>query len=244
MLVRSATACVAITEKERADFASYGVDPERITVIPNGIDPDQYGYFGGARAEDSLRSRFGVGASPYVLFLGRLNEIKGPDLLLEAFSRVTRRFPDLHLVFAGPDGGMLQQLKATCEERSLAEKVHFVGYLAGEDKAVALRAATLLTIPSRREAMSIVVLEAGICGRPVLFTSACGLEDIAQAGAGMVVEVSAEAIATGLSAMLSNPVTLAVSAERLAALVRERYLWSHQADRYVSLYKRLLAEAG
>lgn len=242
-IARSAAACVAITDEERTDFTAYGVSPERVTVIPNGIDPKQYDCPDMQEMEARLRQRFGLGHSPYILFLGRLNEIKGPDLLLEAFSSMANRFPDMHLVFAGPDGGMLQPLKARAEKCSLADRVHFTGYLGGDDKTVALRAATLLAIPSRREAMSIVVLEAGISGTPVLFTDACGLGEMGRARAGTMVQVSADAVAAGLSAMLSDKAALRDSADRLATLVREDYLWEIQADRYMALYERVLTGA-
>lgn len=240
----AAAACVAITDEEKTDFAAYGVAPERVTVIPNGIDPDQYDSADYLGAEARFRHSIGIENAPYVLFLGRLNDIKGPDLLLDAFSRVTQRFPDLHLVFAGPDGGMLGRLRALCDERGLAAKIHFTGYLGGEKKAAALRAAMLLAIPSRREAMSIVVLEAGICGTPVLFTDACGLDDVARAGAGTMVRVSPEALAAGLSSALSDRLALSEGAKRLNALVRACYLWRIQADRHIALYEQLLARLG
>jgi glycosyltransferase involved in cell wall biosynthesis len=107
-LARSAAACVAITDQERADFAAYGVPAGRVTVIPNGIDPGQYTR--DPEAERRIRERFQTGAAPYVLFLGRLNAIKGPDLLLEAFSKIAGRLPEFHLVLAGPDGGLQASL--------------------------------------------------------------------------------------------------------------------------------------
>ncbi|EJL78588.1 glycosyltransferase [Polaromonas sp. CF318] len=241
-LAQSAAACVAITEQERADFAAYGVPAGRVTVIPNGIDPRQ--YTGDPDAERGIRERFQIGTAPYVLFLGRLNAIKGPDLLLEAFSRVASRFPEFHLIFAGPDGGLQASLTESAGQSPLLKKrIHFPGYLAGADKTAALRAATLMAIPSRREAMSIVVLEAGICGTPTLFTDACGLEGIAAQGAGTMVEPSVEALAGGLAALLAEPASMRAAAARLEALVREKYLWDMQAARYVTLYEQILGKA-
>jgi glycosyltransferase involved in cell wall biosynthesis len=240
-LTRSAAACVAITDQERADFAAYGVAAERVTVISNGIDPGQ--YIGDPDAERRIREQFQIGEAPYLLFLGRLNAIKGPDLLLEAFSRVADRFPEFHLVFAGPDGGLQASLAEQAGQSPLQERIHFPGYLTGADKTAALRAATLLAIPSRREAMSIVVLEAGISGTPTLFTDACGLEGIAALGAGTMVEPSVEALAAGLAALLADQTAMRAAATRMEALVREKYLWAMQAARYVALYEQILGKA-
>jgi glycosyltransferase involved in cell wall biosynthesis len=240
-LVRSAAVCVAITDQECGDLATYGVPPERVTVIPNGIDPAQYVDFGEPSAERKIRERFNIGSAPYIFFLGRLNAIKGPDLLLRAFFQIADQFPEFHLVFAGPDGGLQASLEKTARQGHPQGKVHFPGYLANPDKGAALRAATILVIPSRREAMSIVVLEAGICGTPALFTDTCGLETIAAVGAGTMVQVSPTALASGLAKLLADPPTMRDAAGRLETLVREKYLWEMQANRYVALYERILS---
>jgi len=145
------------------------------------------------------------------------------------------------LVLAGPDGGMLQQLRLKAEVQGVAACVHFTGFPRGRNTVAAIRAARLLAIPSRREAMSIVVLEAGVCGRPVLFTDVCGLEEISRAGAGTMVAVSVEAVADGLLATLTDEPAMRRSATRLHALVHERFLWRIQAERYKGLCEQLLA---
>jgi glycosyltransferase involved in cell wall biosynthesis len=239
-LARSAAACIAITEEELADFEAYSVASDRVTIIPNGIDPAQYRRTAKEEAQIRFAARFGLGTFPYILFLGRLNEIKGPDLLLTAFSRIAARFPAMHLVFAGPDGGMLESLRSTAKAANLADKVHFTGYVSGEDKSIVLNAADLMAIPSRHEAMSIVVLEAGACGAPVMFTDTCGLNNIAAIGAGTMVQASAGALAEGLVAMLSDAAAMRAAGMRLAALVEREYQWKTQAERYISLYESLL----
>lgn len=234
-LARSAAACIAITEAERADFLACGVPDERVVVIPNGIDPDAYHLDDPLSAIAAFRQSVGVGNARFILFLGRLNLIKGPDLLLDAFGQLEESFTDVHLVMAGPDGGMLCELKKAVTARGLTGRVHFPGYVGGLQKVVALHAATLLAIPSRREAMSIVVLEGGVCASPVLFTDACGLDDVAREGAGTMVSVSAVALAEGLSIMLRNPERSRASAIHLHAIIRRHFLWGVQARRYLSL---------
>ena len=237
-IARSAAMCVAITDDERADFTAFGVPDARIRVIPNGIDPAQYEPSEGPAA--TLPP--GPEGAPYVLFLGRLNAIKGPDLLLDAFAAVAGLFPDHHLVMAGPDGGLLDSLRATTQAHGLAGRVHFPGFLGGTQKAAALRGARLLAIPSRREAMSIVVLEAGACGCPVLFTDACGLSDLAQRGAGLMVSVSTAALAEGLRQALGAPAEQRLRAEKLARTVAEGYLWQVQAARYAALCSEVMEQ--
>lgn len=241
-IVRDAARCVAITNDECADFTARGVPPDRLMVIPNGIDPDLYVLDDPARAEAAFRQVQGLGNAPYVLFLGRLNDIKGPDLLLEAFCTIADRFPDLQLVFAGPDGGLLAGLRANAARRGLSARVRFAGFVGGATKAAALRSARILAIPSRREAMSIVVLEAGVCGCPVLFTDTCGLAGLADAGAGTQVAPAAADIASGLGRMLDDPAALARSGGRLAEVVSADYLWQIQARRYAELCRTVVEQ--
>lgn len=234
-IVRNASACIAISPDELDHFTAYGVAAHKVRVIPNGINPDDYAD-GDA---STFRAKFAVGKHPFVLFMGRLNHIKGPDLLLRAFCALKNDFPEFHLVFAGPDGGMLKSLQDMTRGEGMMERVHFVGYIGGADKASAYRAASLLAIPSRQEAMSIVVLEAGITKTPVLLTDQCGLNDVAGFG-GKVVPSTVEGIRKGLSEMLAEPASLAAKGERLGAFTRERYLWGSIVEAYISLYEQLL----
>lgn len=242
-IVSSAARSVAITADECADFTARGIPAERVAVIPNGIDLQQYVLADAPGTVADFRAAHGLGTAPFVLFLGRLNAIKGPDLLLEAFTTLAERFPEHHLIFAGPDGGLHDALAARAGAAGLAKRIHFIGFVGGDNKTAALRAASVLVIPSRREAMSIVVLEAGACGCPVLFTVTCGLAEIARAGAGTMVEPTSAAIATGLASALTDLQALAVTSERLAKIVAHDYLWSVQAERYEALAREVLAEA-
>lgn len=234
-LVRKAAARVAIAPNELAHYSEYGIDPSGITMIPNGIDA------AGFRDEDdaAFRSKFNLPDVPFVLFLGRLAPIKGPDLLLEAFRGIAGSHPDIHLVFAGPDGGMLDILMTGARDLSIARRVHFIGPVNGIDKSHAYHAAELLAIPSRHEAMSIVVLEAGICGTPVLITDQCGFDNISEAGCGHVVEADAHALQKGLARMLSDRNKLSAMGNALRTFTKEHYLWEKIAGHYVALFEQL-----
>lgn len=238
-IVRNAACWIAVTTAERADFAPYGIDGHDVVVIPNGIDPDAYRVrFDDAQA---FRLATALGDTPYVLFLGRLNPIKGPDLLIEAFPMVTSNHPNIHLVMAGPDDGMLAGLKKAAEMSGLQDRIHFPGFLGGAVKAAALRGASLLVIPSRREAMSIVVLEGGICGCPVVFTDTCGLEALAQRRAGSMTAVSAVELAEAIDLLLTDSEFRRSQAERLQRIVSEEYTWNAQAHRLIAYAQQVLA---
>lgn len=241
-IIRRASAWVAITEDEKLDFANYGITPESIVVIPNGVDPDDYKnqIMDNYGKQSALDEHFSLNGQPYILFLGRLNKIKGPDLLLEAFVGVAETFPDLHLIFAGPDAGLMASLKAYVSAMGIDRRVHFTGYITGDDKINALRHASCLVIPSREEAMSIVVLEAGVCGTPVIFSDRCGLDEFARNGAGIEVQANTKSIRQALIQALTSPERLTESGKILKEMVLKSFLWSTQAQRYHTLYKKMV----
>ncbi|MDB5809618.1 MAG: glycosyl transferase group 1, partial [Betaproteobacteria bacterium] len=155
------------------------------------------------------------------------------------FSGIKSKFPSWHLVYAGPDAGMLNNLRNKAQDDGLAERVHFLGYLGGRDKAAAYAAAGLLAIPSRQEAMSIVVLEAGVRKTPVLLTDQCGMNIVAKYG-GKVVAATADGLESGLEEMLSAAHDLKRRGEELANFVRTNYLWNTVVQGYIAEYDELL----
>jgi len=234
-VVREAAGHIAVTPDEIPAYERYGIKAECVTVIPNGVNEDDF-QPGGAGA---FSRQFGLGNNPFILFMGRLNPIKGPDLLLEAFCLVANQFPAYHLVFAGPDAGLLTSLQQITKERGIGNRVHFVGYIAAQDKANAYHEADFLVIPSRQEAMSIVVLEAGVCGTPVLLTDCCGFTEVDTIGGGRVVQATVSGLAEGLGYLMCRQTNLAEMGESLRYFVRNNFTWDLICLRYLNLYRQI-----
>jgi len=236
-IISNANGHIAIAVNEIGHFQKYGVEPDKVSLIPNGINPEDFK----SSDVDTFRLKFGLSDNPFILFIGRLNAIKGPDLLLNAFKKISEAFNDYHLVFAGPNGGMLSELKNKSEEMEIADRVHFTGYLGGEEKSSAYRAADLLAIPSRQEAMSIVVLEAGIMGTPVLLTDQCGFDEIERIGGGKVVPASVKGLQKGLLEILKDNGKLKSIGSNLKRHVIDNYTWERIINKYIDLYRRMLS---
>jgi len=235
-IIRNASKCIAVTPDETSSFVPYGVKKDKVHVIPNGIAEADF------LAEDNqcFRKKFGLGVRPFVLFVGRLNLIKGPDLLLKAFCEIKSQFSEVDLVFAGPDGGMLAALKCIANEGGVEDRVHFLGYLGGADKSHAYHAAEFLAIPSRQEAMSIVVLEAGVSGTPVLLTDQCGFNQLANMNGGWITPATVEGLRDGLSTVLSSPRQIPVAAENIKKYVGDNFPWGKIVQEYLKLYSSLV----
>lgn len=107
-----------------------------------------------------------------VLFLSRIQEKKGCDLLLDAFSQVATQDARLHLLMAGPDQtGWAAGLKAQADKLGISERISWPGMLQGDDKWGAFYAAEVFCLPSHQENFGIVVAEALACGKPVLISN-------------------------------------------------------------------------
>lgn len=235
-IIKNATTCIAVTQAEKDYFIASGVAPEKVVVLPNGIAESDFL----SRRTDEFRRTHSLGVRPFVLFVGRLNLIKGPDLLLHAFGALKERLPGVDLVFAGPDGGMLQQLREMTESQGLENRVHFVGYVGGAEKSDAYHAAELLVVPSRHEAMSIVAIEAGMCGTPVLLTDQCGFEQLQEMGGGWIVPASVAGLEQGLLDVLSQPEIIRPAGLKIKRFVSQYFTWNVVVLSYIDLYERLV----
>jgi glycosyltransferase involved in cell wall biosynthesis len=236
-IVRDAKAGIAISPDEFDHFREYGLDEGKVTLIRNGINPNDFG----SKPPDEFRTRVSIPNEPYILFMGRLNSIKGPDLLLEAFCRIADRISPYNLLFAGPDGGMLVDLKRLAKKYNCQNRVYFIGYVEGEDKAHAYSEADLLAIPSRQEAMSIVVLEAGASATPVLITDQCGFDEVNSIGGGRVVPASVDGLAHGLLELLSNRKRLDRMGKNLNCYTLENFTWNTLVVKLLALYRDILS---
>jgi len=170
-VLRDARAVFFTTAAER-DLAATSFRPNHWngTPVPYGIsDPEgdpaaQIEAFHGKLP--ALRNR------RYLLYLARLHEKKGCDLLLQAFSAIASAYPDVDLVMAGPDQvGLQAKLQRMAQDLGVGSRVHWPGMLSGDIKWGALRAAEVSVLPSHQENFGISVVESLVAGRPVLISN-------------------------------------------------------------------------
>jgi glycosyltransferase involved in cell wall biosynthesis len=172
-VLRHARAVFFTTSSER-DLAKTSFSPSKwnSVVVPFGIiDAEESGRHAAAQVEEFYRRVPQVRRRPYLLFLGRLHEKKGCDLLLRAFAEIGSAATETDLVIAGPDrGGMQARLQQMAGQLGIVDRVHWPGMIGGDLKWGALRACDALILPSHQENFGVVVVEALAAGRPVLIS--------------------------------------------------------------------------
>lgn len=189
-VLRDAEAVFFTAEAER-DLAKTSFRPSnwRSVVVPYGInDPDRRGGDVAEQVEAFYRRFPELRGRRYLLFLGRIHEKKGCDLLIQAFARTAAAVPELHLVIAGPDqDGMQAKLRHLAETLGIAARVHWPGLIVGDIKWGAIRASDAFVLPSHQENFGVAVVESLAAGRPVLISNQVNIwPEIEGDGVGLV----------------------------------------------------------
>ncbi len=169
-ILRQAAAVLFTSESERdLALASFWPNSWKSKVIPYGTNKPT-GDPAGQRAAFYAKVP-AVEGQRFLLFLSRIHEKKGCDLLLAAFASIAARADQLHLVVAGPDQvGLQAKLEEQARRLGIADRVHWPGMLGGDVKFGAFYAADAFVLPSHQENFGIAVAEALACGRPVLIS--------------------------------------------------------------------------
>lgn len=176
-IYRHADAIAVYGEHTRRYLIGEGVPAERIFVAAHAVDNDLYGRAVSAEEQTAARQRLGIAeGQKMVLYLGRLEEVKGLSYLLEAFASL--RKDDGFLVLAGT-GSMQASLERLASEMGIADRVRFVGYVPSAEAVVYYSLAWLLVLPSitlskSKELWGLVINEAFNQGVPVITTDAVG----------------------------------------------------------------------
>lgn len=164
----SARIVFSLLETDREKLIELGVSSEKIRVsgvvpiLPDTCDPSGF------------RVQHGIGGDPVVLFVGRLEEYKGPKAVLDAAPLVWQSLPDVHFVFVGPASDSAQRWF----HGARADRVHYLGLVSEQEKADAFAACDLFCMPSRYEVLPAVYLEAWSYSKTVIGGTARGLYEL------------------------------------------------------------------
>jgi poly(glycerol-phosphate) alpha-glucosyltransferase len=232
-LMRQAAGLIALTEEEIASFRAFGLKTP-IHLVPNGIDVTRFRR----QPQPAALARLEIAEDQQlILFLGRIHETKGPDVLVDAFVRIAQQHPKAVLVIAGHDEqGLLAALRTKIDAADLGHRLRCPGLVTGELKLDLLARADLFVLPSVGEGLSMAILEALASGTPVVISRECNLPVVERAAAGAVVNRNAVDVAQGISKFLSNPDLLRDTGQRAFELARDEFGWPPILDRLESIY--------
>ncbi|MDQ1381646.1 MAG: D-inositol-3-phosphate glycosyltransferase [Actinomycetota bacterium] len=241
-VIACADLMLASTADERTQLASlYDAALDRIEVVPPGVDHNV--FFPGDRG--AARQRLGIDAPRMLLFVGRIQRLKGADLAVRALAALDD--PKLVLVIVGGPSGRdgpaeQQRVHALAEELGVAGQIQWVSPRRHERLADYYRAADVCIVPSHSESFGLVALEAAACGTPVVAAAVGGLRSLIDHGqSGFLVEGRDPADYAAPVGQLLSDEMLASEMGISASAGSQRYSWSMTAARLRRLYGDLVA---
>lgn len=240
-----ADAVLASCDVEAAQFVQYyNADPSRVHVVPLGV---QHAFFAPG---DQRAARQALGRDvneTMLLFVGRLQALKGVDLALETLIAERRRGRDARLAIvggpSGPEGtATLAGLHERVREARVIDHVSFVAPQSHQLLSTWMRAADVTLVPSRSESFGLVALESSACGTPVVASAVGGLLTLVDPGVNgqLVAQRDPEVWADAVDEVLEANVDHAMS--NSAVLRAQRYTWRSAAESLEGLVARMIAD--
>ncbi|HEX8631575.1 MAG TPA: D-inositol-3-phosphate glycosyltransferase [Catenuloplanes sp.] len=255
-VIAEADRLVANTRVEARDLITgYDADPSRVSVVQPGVDLDRFRPAAAGRETQvrrAARRRLGLPEQGYVLaFVGRIQPLKAPDVLVRALAALRDRDPELArqvtlVICGGPSGSGLERPTALMElagSLGVADAIRFLPPVTGTDLPTLYQAADLVGVPSYNESFGLVAIEAQACGTPVVAAAVGGLVTAVRDGvSGMLVDGhDPDDWARVLGGLLAAPDRRAELA-RGAAGHAENFSWSRTAAGLLAVYREAVAE--
>ena len=216
---------LVLSEEWRNYFAENVCDLSKIVVLHNAVTiPD---------------TPCSPGSQKNILFLGRLDENKSPDLLLRAAKDLVALFPEMKLYFAGD--GDVEQFRGLASDLGVLENCKFCGWISGDEKDRLFSEAALLCLPSKHEGMPMSIIEAMARGIPVIATPVGGIPELIEDGVeGKLVPVGDErALSNALIELLSSSQTRALLGNAARNKAKTQFNINNCILQLVALYQEV-----
>ena len=233
---------VVSTEEEKRDVISlYNAPPHKVEVIPAGVNLEMFSPV----EQDYARHELGIEEENIILYVGRIEPLKGIDILIRAIPLLECANNLRVMVVGGNPGGdtEMERLKTIAEDLGIRDSVTFTGPVPQDRLPAYYSAADIYVLPSHAESFGLAALEAMACGTPVVVSRVGGLKtfvDSAETGY-LVPWRCPEAFAQRLDMLLANPDLR----NAMGNAAREKALsmsWSHVADRMLGYYGSLVPQ--
>ena len=238
-ILEKSSAIHVIAKQEANNMKSLGFN--NLVTIPNGIHQKEFMIL--PSSEVFYQEFPATRNQTLILFLGRIDPKKGLDLLAPAFAQVHSKFPETHLIVAGPNSiGFLATVQNYFALSGCLNAVTFTGMLTGELKYAALSAASLYVAPSYSEGFSMSILEGMASGLPCVITTGCNFSEAAQAKAADVLDINSSAIAEALIKRLSQPQEAKAMGDRAREFILQNYTWEIAAQKLIEVYEAIIRQ--
>jgi D-inositol-3-phosphate glycosyltransferase len=239
-IAQQADLLIASTPDESAELINaYGADASRVFVVPPGVDLSVFQPID----REEARRKIGYGPGRLLLFVGRLERLKGVEVAIRALALLRdRSHDDVRLLILGEDSRDAEEsekdrLKAIASELGVRDRVDFLGSVAHHELPYFYSAADLCVMPSYSESFGLVGLEAQACGRPVVGSDVTGLRSVVrdEVSGYLIAGHDPATYAERIGRLLDDP-DLARQMGMRGRLLAQRFSWTRTADRLEQLF--------
>lgn len=239
--IKNATAIHYTSEDEanRCHSLFLGLKNQAI-IIPNGIELSE---FNNLPSRENLRKRYPIlKDKKIVLFLGRINWIKGLDILVKAYSRLVKERDDVHLLIVGSDEeGYKGKVKGWLKDEGALKRVSFTGMLSGREKLEAFAGSDVFVLPSYSENFGMAVVEAMAFNLPVIISDKVGIyEEVEKAKAGFIIHTDENELYSAMVKILDNKQESLEMGRRGRKLVEEHFASEKVADKMIKVFEGII----
>lgn len=233
-ILKGASKILAASDADLIPIRAMGIDNKRIEFIHHGIFLEEFQQ----KKRTNFRNKYNIPEESFViLFLSRLNKVKGLDTLINAFSQLHIPKIDLKLVIAGNDDGYLKEAEKIINSLSKKNKIIMTGSLFETDKVDAYLESDLFVLPSISEGVSLVALEAMAAKIPVIISKGSNFEDAEETKSAMIFqEEDIESLKRVLIIMIKNKKIREGYIKKGLNLVKEKYDFHETARKMEEVY--------
>ena len=237
-ILYGASKVFALTEVEKEQYLKMGVEEDRIEIVPLGINIEEYSNLpeGGI-----FREKFNISKDDkLIIFIGRVHEIKGLDLLIDAFKELADSVSDVKLAIVGPDDGYMDALNSRIAECGLSDKVIVTGPLYKREKQEALVDCDLFVMPSKYESFTTSGLEAMACGKPLVLTKNNHIHDWVDGSVGLACDDDKMSLKDAMAEVLFDEELSKKFGMNGRRLIQEKYNWDMINEQILNIYESII----
>lgn len=237
-ILHGASKVFALTEVEKEQYLKMGVEEDRIEIVPLGINIEEYSDL---PEEGIFREKFNISKDDkLIIFIGRVHEIKGLDLLIDAFKELADSESDVKLAIVGPDDGYMDALNLRIAECDLSDKVIVTGPLYKSEKQEALVDCDLFVMPSKYESFTTSGLEAMACGKPLVLTKNNHIHDWVDGSVGLACDDDKMSLKDAMAEVLFDEELSKKFGMNGRRLIQEKYNWDMINEQILNIYESLI----
>jgi glycosyltransferase involved in cell wall biosynthesis len=237
-VLKEADKILVVSNATKRYVSSLGADPEKITVLYNGVDMERFKPLTGVK--DAIRKKLGIPKNAVVVItVRRLVYKNGVDTLIGSAQIAIKKNPRLVFLVVG-EGPDFAQVKARIEQSGIGNNLRLAGFVSDDDLPLYYNAADFFVLPSKSgEGLPLVALEAMACGLPVVATNVGGISEIMADDYGKVVPPDNPLALAEAVIDLSHKDISAVK-NALRTLIKQKYSWDSNVEKLLGIYEELI----